>query len=1141
MCLTNLKMEVSENDVREVIHTYFTEHSFVKQQMDSCNRFYDENMQKTIDDLREIVIKSSDEETIYKIRFHQISLKKPEVTEPDGEIRRLYPRDARLRNLSYSGSLYCDITITSRTNEEKEHNEIYIGKVPIMVKSKFCNLIGIGREELCRLGEDPNDIGGYFIVNGIERVVIGQERMRNNHVFVTKTNPDRNEYMAEMRSTTVCQSRPPSIVKVHMMPARGDPSKMSIRATLPYIRTKIPVAIIFRGLGVHSEEEIMGCIGIDRYDVAMAELIRPSLDEARVIKGKQDALDYIGRRGEHGVQEKSMRIKFAKDKLESMLPHAIDVHIEDPDVSIACNFGYIIYRLLQCALLRRREDDKNHYVNRRIDLSGSLLNDLFRKLFIGLKQDMRAYAEKIVVKRRKELDPNLAISAGIITQGFRHALASGNWDDTTFGVSQVLNRLTYVATFSHLRRLNSTFGYLGSQTKPRQVHNSQWGRICPAETPEGQACGLVKNMALMAHVTVGSFENQISKLLDESTDVFKFLERSGETAVKARTNDKVFLNGSLLGFHPNGKQLVSEIRLRRRKAAITSEVGVVMDFKNREVRICTDYGRCTRPLLVVENLKILMKKEDVQELKQDGSKGKWDKLVRKGYLEYIDADEEETTGISMTIKDLRSRSENPDESNVDWCTHCELHPSLILGISASMIPFPEHNQAYRNTIQASTNKQAIGTYASNFHYRMDPSAHVLYYPQKPLVKTWMTQQLQSRQPAGINAIVAVDCYSGFNQGDSIIMNQSSIDRGLFRSMLFRSHRDEMRRTGTLSKEEFCCPSRHDTMGMRRSCNYTNIDSDGLVHPGTIVCEDGVLIGKTARIEQESASQAHYTREDRSTYLRPYQKGTVDQVLITTNGDGLPLAKVRVRCVRAPEIGDKFSSRHGQKGLIGMTFTQENLPWTVEGITPDVIINPHSIPSRMTIGQFMESILGKVAARKGQVRDATPFTDVTVENIQEALHKCGYQKSGMETMCCGETGRLLSDRICIGPTYYMKLAHMVKDKIHSRARGPVHTHTRQPTRGRLRGGGLRFGEMERDCLISHGSALNLKERLFELSDCYLVNVCESCGRIAQTKSYCKICNKRFSDVSQARVPYAWKLLCQELMAMGIAPRMALDKH
>ncbi|KAK1395840.1 hypothetical protein POM88_005703 [Heracleum sosnowskyi] len=464
-----------------------------------------------------------------------------------------------------------------------------------------------------------------------------------------------------------------------------------------------------------------------------------------------------------------------------MLRHANNIHIKDSQFCCACNFGYIIYRLLACSLVRIREDDRNHYAHRRIDISGLLLNDLFRKLFTSLKRDTRLNAKKIVEKREQFMS-DFAIRSAIVTQGFRHAIASGNWDDKTSGVSQVLHRMTYVATFSHLRRLNSTFGYQGSQTKPRQVHSSQWERICRAKTPEGQACGLVKTLALMANVTVGSREDQISELLKESADVFDFLLRKSgrkehkyETTGKARDKYKVFLNECLLGFHSDGKQLVSKLRQLKRKAAITSDFGVVMDFSNMEVRICTDYGRCSCPLLV-ENQSILMKM-DLQELEQEGI-----------FRIHFDADEEETTMICLTIKDLRIQSENPDESKIGWFTHCELHPSLILGISASVIPFPEHNQPYRNTVLTSTNKQTIGIYVGNFHCRMDPSMHVLYYPQKPLVKTWMTQQLQSKQPAGSNAIVAIASHSGFNQKDVIIMNQSSIDRGLFRSTLFRSYR-----------------------------------------------------------------------------------------------------------------------------------------------------------------------------------------------------------------------------------------------------------------------------------------------------------------------------------------------------------------
>lgn len=399
---------------------------------------------------------------------------------------------------------------------------------------------------------------------------------------------------------------------------------------------------------------------------------------------------------------------------------------------------------------------------------------------------------------------------------------------------------------------------------------------------------------------------------------------------------------------------------------------------------------------------------------------------------------------------------------------------------------------------------------------------MLYYPQKPLVTTRAMEHLHFRQlPAGINAIVAIACYSGYNQEDSVIMNQSSIDRGFFRSIFFRSYRDEEKKMGTLVKEDFGRPDRSNTMGMRHG-SYDKLDDDGLAPPGTRVSGEDVIIGKTTPISQDdshapASSSSRYTKRDHSTSLRHSENGIVDQVLLTTNADGLRFVKVRVRSVRIPQIGDKFSSRHGQKGTVGMTYTQEDMPFTAEGITPDIIVNPHAIPSRMTIGQLIECIMGKVAAHMGKEGDATPFTDVTVDNISKALHKCGYQMRGFERMYNGHTGRPLTATIFLGPTYYQRLKHMVDDKIHSRGRGPVQILTRQPAEGRSRDGGLRFGEMERDCMIAHGAAHFLKERLFDQSDAYRVHVCERCGliAIANLKKYsfeCRSCKNK-TDIVQ----------------------------
>ncbi|WJX25719.1 DNA-dependent RNA polymerase II [Trifolium repens] len=876
--------------------------------------------------------------------------------------------------------------------------------------------------------------------------------------------------------------------------SKGGSSRQYIRATLPYIRTEIPIFIVFRALGFVVDQDILQHICNDLSDTQMMELLRPSLEEAFAIQNQQVALDYIGKRGATVGVTKEKRIKHAKEILQKeMLPH-VDVE-EHRETKKAYYFGYIIHRLLLCALGRSAEDDRDHYRNKRLDLAGPLLGGLFRG-------DVRCYVQKCV-DNGKDVNLQFAIKAKTIMSGLNYSLATGNWGQanaggTRAGVSQVLNRLTFASTLSHLRRLNSPAGRKGKLTKPRQLHNSQWGMMCPAETPEGQACGLVKNLALM-------------KILR------KFLLRI--------------------------YQKLQKFSLRRR-VDVNTEVGVVRDIRLKEVRIYTDYGRCSRPLFIVDKQRLLIKKKDIHELQQRESPkyGRWSDLVSKGLIEYIDTEEEETTMISMTINELVQARLNPEEAYSDTYTHCEIHPSLILGVCASIIPFPDHNQSPRNTYQSAMGKQAMGIYLTNYQLRMDTLAYILYYPQKPLVITKAMEHLHFRQlPAGINAIVAIACYSGYNQEDSVIMNQSSIDRGFFRSLFFRTYRDEEKKMGTLVREDFGRPDRATTMGMSHG-SYDKLDDDGLVPPGTRVSGEDVIIGKTTPLSQEDAQgqAARYSRRDLSTSLRHSETGMVDQVLLTTNAAGLRFVKVRVRSVRIPQIGDKFSSRHGQKGTVGMTYTQEDMPWTVEGITPDIIVNPHAIPSRMTIGQLIECIMGKVACQMGKEGDATPFTDVTVDSISKSLHKCGYQMRGFETMYNGHTGRRLSAMIFLGPTYYQRLKHMVDDKIHSRGRGPVQILTRQPAAGRSRDGGLRFGEMERDCMIAHGAANFMKERLFDQSDAYRVHVCEHCGLIAianlkNTSFECRGCKNR-TDIVQVYIPYACKLLFQELMAMAIAPRM-----
>lgn len=429
-------------------------------------------------------------------------------------------------------------------------------------------------------------------------------------------------------------------------------------------------------------------------------------------------------------------------------------------------------------------------------------------------------------------------------------------------------------------------------------------------------------------------------------------------------------------------------------------------------------------------------------------------------------------------------------------THCEIHPSMILGVCASIIPFPDHNQSPRNTYQSAMGKQAMGIFATNYQQRLDTMANILFYPQKPMATTRAMEHLKFRElPAGQNAIVAILCYSGYNQEDSVIMNQSSIDRGLFRSLYYRTYSDKEKVIGGKVLEYIEKPLPETTLRLKRGSNdrYAKLDDDGLITPATNVNGDDILIGKTTPIAEDSVELGQRTltqnKRDVSVPLKSTESGVVDRVAITTNEDGEKFVRVRVRSTRIPQIGDKFASRHGQKGTIGITYRQEDMPFTAQGIVPDLIINPHAIPSRMTIGHLVECLLSKLGTLVGQEGDATPFTELTVENVSQELRRMGYHSRGLEVMYHGHTGRKLQAQVYFGPTYYQRLKHMVDDKIHSRARGPVQILTRQPVEGRSRDGGLRFGEMERDCMISHGMAGFLKERMFDASDAYRLHVCD----------------------------------------------------
>lgn len=1102
------------------------------------------------------------------LEFLDVTFRKPTIFENNGSLLPMMPNDARLRNLTYAAPLNVDVKVTTtfidhtqngmRTTQSRVFPNVHFGKIPVMIGSKYCLLSDQNHVHLSQLGECAEDLGGYFIVQGGERVIISQERMSENRPFVFRNNrnPSKEMEVVEVKSIGPDNDQVPKSNAVKLMYHPKNSQLVMLRATVPRIKIDIPICVLFRALGVTSDKDICELILGPDGDPMFESIMMETIDEGSNILTQDEALTWLSQ------HVNTWSVKYQKPLIvQDILGDELFPHIGGTakNYEKACFLAHMARKVLWVVTQRMPNDDRDAYCNKRVDLPGFLMANLFRTYFTNkMIKDIRASLSKEIHSGSWKASGSFEdivnisnihkiIKSTILDVGLKSSLATGNFGSAKLGgppkigVSQVLNRLNYVAMMSHLRRVSTPIEKTGKLIAPRKLHNSQWGFICPSETPEGGSVGVVKNMATTAHVTIWTPPHRIITLI---TGLAGFKPVRSCSTKEKFAGTRVFVNGAWLGMFDSASTTaaVDELRKAKRSGTIHIFTSIMWKMALKELWISTEAGRINRPLYYAPALREIAADKTGKLLDEVMSCKSWDQILLwespsgKHLVEYVDPGESEGVHIAMT----------PEKAVEDTgTTHSEIHPSMALGTAASFIPFPDHNQSPRNSYQCAMGKQAMGMYAQNYRERFDAMSHILCYPQKPFVTPFLSRlQGANSMPAGQNIVVAIMTYSGYNQEDSMMINRASLDRGLFRSIFYRTYKDEEKKNQSSGEEErFCRPDTDLTKHMKYA-NYEKVEGDGFVKENTFVNADDILIGKVVpiRVPTGQVLPAGTKRfRDVSRTMRNNETGYVDRIFKNRNGEGYSFVKIRMRNDRIPEIGDKFSSRHGQKGTVGMILNPEDMPQTANGLIPDIIINPHCIPSRMTIAQLMETLLGKIGSRAGCLGDGTPFNNVTVDGLAEILRdQFGMEPGGNEILYNGYTGRQMDTSIFIGPCYYQRLRHCSADKIHSRACGPLVMLTRQPAEGRARDGGLRFGEMERDCVAAHGITEFTKERLMECSDGFQCWSCGDCGilAIANPKESiwtCKGCGNT-TNFRCIQVPYAYKLLLQELEAMCISSRI-----
>ena len=1117
----------------------------------------------------------------------------------DEQSHYMYPNDARLRNMSYGITIHIDVVVDFVyyvDEEKKEHTitleQIYLGKLPIMLYSNLCILQNLPKDVVYNMGECMNDLGGYFIIDGKEKVIVSQEKFANNILYSKKMNKDDiYSFSVEIRSVSEDASKPRRTTSIKIVRPSTTYSNNQLVVVIPNVRKPIPLFIVMRALGILSDKQIIEtCLLNLEENQSYIDLFIPSVHDANMVFSQSVALKYIASFTKRGTLSSVYDIL-----MNYFLPHIGELNF----LNKAYFLGYMVNKLLRVFTGKEKPTDRDSFKYKRVEVSGDLLSDLFREYYLIQQKHIKLLIEKTYyfgkINYEDDQFPQLIennyktfFQERLLEKGIRKGF-KGNWGSDVHtkreGIVQDLNRLSWMTSMSHLRKINLPMDSTSKVIKPRLLNNTQWGYIDPLDSPDGGNIGFHKHLSIMASITNQIPSFPIIDWLKKETDLQLILQCNNKTLYETT---KVLVNGNWIGITQEPILLKNKLILYKHTGLIPPYISISFYIQENSIYIYTDSGRLVRPIYYINEDKIsydkkekdyswqeivsgtLEKKVDNYSYKQNifykitdlyEKDTNIEKLIKhQSLVEYIDVVEEDNALIAFNEEQVEKNK---------YYTHVEIKPSLILGVLGNCIIYPENNQLPRNVFSCGQSKQAVSLYHTNYTLRMDKMAVVLNYGQTPLIKSRYLEYINNeKQPYGNNVVVAIMAYTGYNVEDAILINQGSINRGVFRTTYYTTYEadEEVENTGEVTIKsvftEIMVPGKNISR-LKPGYDYSLLDDKGLVKENTPINDKVTIIGRVTTTSDNQNSMS-----DNSVFTKKGQLGFVDKSFITENEEGKRLAKIRIREDRTPSLGDKMASRAGQKGTVGLIIPEENMPFTSEGVRPDLIINPHALPSRMTIGQLTECLFGKVCSMYGGFGDSTAF-EIKGPNTKlygKMLTDVGFHSSGNQLLYNGMTGERIQSEIFIGPTYYLRLKHMVKDKINFRSKGPNTALTRQPVQGRSNDGGLRIGEMEKDAIIAHGASKFLNDSFMKRSDEYYMAICNISGCVAVYNPSLNLFLSPFVDgplvfhegldnkqlhlenisrfgrnFSILRIPYSLKLLIQELLVMNIQMRFITEDN